>query len=361
MKPWVIAASLFLVVSFATLPSCKKGDASTETGPTITFVDFEEEARKKRDAYLNFDHAEQIAGFVEKDGGVGNWKLQGDGIQGDQAWLESTGSSSIARADLMAGFGVKAVYQNTLANPAYAGETIDITVARMNTLMAAFGVYSAERDPAFDFGTKGLGNQGFVDENTLHVWHSRWIVQATMNGSSRSESEITDELNELGKTISDRMEEIQRPILPRHLRVFPGTDIIANSQQYPVEPFLDIEGMPRALTSEFVNADGILTGFFMDFEDDAEATAHFQLLIDHFKSTDNMLDEFLGLGTESFRANVPDQDKGVFILHRNYIGGYLGFQDSGLPTNLLQAFVENLDSLFPDDTAHLRDPQDETQ
>lgn len=356
MKPWVIATMLFLVL--APLPSCTKNDASsTEGRPLVTFVDFAEEARKEREAHLNFDHGAQLESFVTDSNGLAGWKATGTPLSGNQAWIESTNAASIPDADIIASYGIKALYHNTLTSDAHSGESIEITVTRFNTLMSAFGMYSHYRDPAYDFGTKGLGNQGFIDGNTLHVWHSRWLVRATLTGSSRPKEEINETLTAIGLEISERMGVIQKPILPRHLRVFPGTDIIANSQSYGNEPFLGIEGLPRALTSQFVNADGILTGFFMHTDSDDEATAHFQTLIDHFKNTGAMIDEYLGLGTESFRANVPGHDKGVFILHRNFIGGYLGFQEDGLPTNLLQAFVENLDSLFPDDTAHLNPPQ----
>jgi len=359
MNRWIVTAlvgALSLAACLATL-SCKEGDADrgdTE-GIEIVFIDPEEQARLAELARKNYDYEDELASFFEADPHVAEWRPSGEATSRPGSWFATEEAAGMPRAEAYAASDVLAMRSQTFEREDRPGETLELRIVRTRTLLDAFGLYASQRHPAFDYSTRGLGNQGYVDQSTLRMWHSRWIVTATIAGAPDGAAErVREDLLAVGIDLSTRFEELSRPILPRHLRLFPGTDIIANSQRYDRTPLLGIEGAPRAITVEFARPEGILTGFFLECETTEEAGSTFDLLTAHFQDADAMLDEYLGFGAESFRAEVEGHGKGIFFLHREFIGGLYDLQGDAMPTDLLQGFVNNVDSLFPNDEEILR-------
>lgn len=358
MMRWTLLLTALLTA--LALYACTGGDAK---GPDVdldkievVYVDREEQARLDALAAENFDYGAELASFIDDYPDLDDWRPSGAVAIHDQAWMESSASSEVENADELASYGIEAYYRRSFTHPDRVGQTLELEMIRMQTLLGAFGFYATHRDPAFELESKGLGNQGYVDRNRLTMWHSRWIVRATHHGSTE-ESDTVPMLKDLGSTLSARFKEVQRPILPRHLRAFPGTDVLPNTQAYALGSFLGIDFLPRAVTADFARPEGIITGFFMDFDSNNEAATTFDRLVEHFRAEDALVDEYLGMGTESIRAEVPGHGRAVFILQREYIGGYMGFEGELLPTDLLASYVQSVDSLFPDDSM-LRAPRE---
>ncbi len=350
MMRWTLLLTALLTA--LALFACTSEDASETSDIEIVYVDREEQARLAAIARENFDYGAQLATFIDDYPDLEDWRPSGEPTIGDQAWMESAAASDVEHADELASYGIEGYYRNSFTNPDRAGETLDLEMIRMQTLLGAFGFYATHRDPAFELEAKGMGNQAYVDRDRLTMWHSRWIVRATHEGGS-DESDTRSMLKKLGLTLSARFKEVQRPILPRQLRAFPGTDVLPNTQTYALGPFLGLDFLPRAVTADFARPEGIITGFFMNFESANEAAATYDKLVEHFRAQDAIVDEYLGMGTESLRVEVPGHGRAAFILQREYLGGYMGFEGDELPTDLLASYAQNIDSLFPDDSAFL--------
>ena len=365
MNRWIVIAltgALWLAAILA-VTACKKGGASADRGERdgstdgieIVFIDPEEQARLEKLAKENYDFEDELASFFESDPSVAEWGPSGTPSSRPGSWFATPEAAELPQAKAFVTSGVLAERTQGFEHPDRPGEKLELTIVRTKTLLGAFGLYAAERHPAFDYSTRGLGNQGYVDQSTLRMWHSRWLVTASIEGApDGSATRVREDLLAVGLDLSARFGEIQRAILPRHLRLFPGTDIMANSQRYDMTPLLGIEGAPRAITVEFARPEGLVTGFFIESESVEEAGATFDLLTAHFNDSGAMLDEFLGFGAESFRAEVEEHGKGIFFLHREFIGGLYDIQGDAMPTDLLQGFVNNVDSLFPNDEELLR-------
>ena len=75
MNRWMIAA-IATLCCFASLPSCKKSDASASrdrSRPEIVFVDPAERERMRIEALENYDYAGELAGFLEED--IAGWEV----------------------------------------------------------------------------------------------------------------------------------------------------------------------------------------------------------------------------------------------------------------------------------------------
>ena len=289
MNRWMIAA--LALICLATLASCKKNDASTDrerNRPEVVFVDPAERERLRQEALENYDHGAELESFL--DGDIAGWTPSADAaIQGDQSWIETT--EGIEKSDWLAANGILAYHAQTLVRRDRPGAKLEIELVRAENLMGAFSTYASYRDPAFDYETKGLGNQGFIDENRLVLWHSRWLARVEMIGAELPDNKIEAELIEVGRTISERMRAVTTTILPRYLRVFPGTEIVASSQRYDLGPFLGIEFLPRGLTAEYARPEGLLTAVYMDEDDESAAAETFDKLKAYLAESGTILDE----------------------------------------------------------------------
>jgi hypothetical protein len=207
-------------------------------------------------------------------------------------------------------------------------------------------VYSKYRDPSFEFVDRTYGNQAFVDSNRLHLWNSHFIVRADLDGSEGVQEKDRERLLAVGLEIAGRIQTHEPPILPRYLRAFPGSEIVPNTQKYPTEPFLGLSFLGRAITTEYACAHGLLTSFLLYHDNDEQSAEAFHALVEHLKSNAIILDEYLGVGAESVRAEIAGHQKCVFVLQQRFIFGFLGIEGNTIPTELLQAFVNNIDGLF---------------
>ncbi len=95
----------------------------------------------------------------------------------------------------------------------------------------AFGMYSMERSPGYDFISVGV--QGYGEQGLVHFYKDRYYVKLmTHSGSSK----VNAQMRELASLISGRMEGSSD--FPALLGLFPSEGRLANQETYLLESVL---------------------------------------------------------------------------------------------------------------------------
>jgi hypothetical protein len=347
MKRFLVLAALSAIPMVLVI-SCGKDDGSTSASdPEIIVIDdaMRAEAEREREAARNVDYEEYLGTVLPADEPFLDWKPSGSPVSADADSFEEV-AGQVDKAEAIEKYGLTAYRRLSFRRADRPDESLDVEMLRMNKLMGGFGLYASYRDPSFEYVDKKYGNQAFIDGNRLYQWNSHFVIRAELQGTGRDAAEIKETLLAVGLELATRIREHEPPILPRYLRTFPGSEIIPNTQKYGTEPFLGLSFLRPAVTAEYALPEGLLTAFLIFHDDDKASAEAFHELLEHLKQNAVLLDEYLGVGAESVRAEVPDRGRCVFVLQQRFILGFLGIEGDAIPTELLQGFVANIDGLF---------------
>ena len=125
-----------------------------------------------------------------------------------------------------------------------SGTVIHAEVYRHSSAVNAYGIYTAERSPEYQFVE--IGVQGYLEEGVLNFLDGQFYVKLY---STDSGTEIQDALQKIGQKISGHLE--QEDGLPELLSVFPETGQLPYSDQYIRENFIGFEFLHSAYTVEY--------------------------------------------------------------------------------------------------------------
>jgi len=341
-----LALGALAVLSILMVWSCDR-NADSASSPEVVIIDdaARAQAAREREEAANPDYNVVLEGLLPAGGAILQWKVRPDAVAADATSFDTV-AGSVEGADRVRAYGLTAYRRVELEDPAAKEPPLQVEIFRMNKLMGAFGLYASYREPTYAFEDKGYGNQAFVHQNRLLLWNSHFVVRATRKGGPDDPEKASETLLAFGKELASRVREKEPPILPRHLRIFPGTDVVTNTQRYAVTPFLELPFLEPAVSADYARPEGLLTAFILIHEDDEKAADAFHRLVEHFREGEAILDEYLGVGAESFRAEVPDHGRGVFVLQKSFIVGALGLEGDSIASDLLQGFVANIDGLF---------------
>jgi hypothetical protein len=115
-------------------------------------------------------------------------------------------------------------FQALLHQELKSGETeVTADIYEMRTPEDAFGIYAAERSPAYRFMT--IGVEGYRSKGILNFAQDRYYVKLTGSGANADPA-----IDQLANTISQRIGGVR--LLPALLRKLPQSGLIARSQQY---------------------------------------------------------------------------------------------------------------------------------
>ncbi len=122
-----------------------------------------------------------------------------------------------------------------------SGTVIHAEVYRHSSAINAYGIYSAERSPEYQFVE--IGSQGYLEEGVLNFLDGQFYVKLY---STDSGTEIQDALQKIGQKISGNLD--QEVGLPQLLSVFPETGQLPYSDQYIRENFIGFDFLHSAFT-----------------------------------------------------------------------------------------------------------------
>ena len=142
-----------------------------------------------------------------------------------------------------------------------AGTDVRVELYRHSSRANAFGIYSQERNPGYNFIE--LGTQGYVEEKVLNFLCGVYYVKIS---SHREGQAGIDGMSMIGHQVAEHLH--QEPGWPAMLTVLPAERRLPNTESYIAENFLGYSVFHTAFTARY---EGGFTLFIMDLESASRA------------------------------------------------------------------------------------------
>jgi hypothetical protein len=137
------------------------------------------------------------------------------------------------------------------------GTIIKAEVYRHKGPEYAFGIYSIERTPEYDF--QDYGTQGYSEESLVHYISGKHYVKVTTNSSGEDVQKVVEIIaRKVAGVLGD-----PGPI-PEALSLFPQAGQIKNSEKFIADNFLGHNFLSRVFTVEYQVGDEDFTLFLME-------------------------------------------------------------------------------------------------
>jgi hypothetical protein len=142
---------------------------------------------------------------------------------------------------------------------------IKAEVYRFGNDAMAFGIYSLERSPDYDFIRVGV--QGYYEEGVVNFYKDRYYVKLMTQSKS---GKTNDDMRQLADLIAVRIEG--RNTFPALLDVFPAEGRIANQETYILESVLGHEFLRGAFRAAYKVNNDRFDIYLFDCSSDEEAS-----------------------------------------------------------------------------------------
>ena len=124
------------------------------------------------------------------------------------------------------------------------GTVVHAEIYRHSSPDDAFGIYSSERSPEYDFVQVGV--QGYLEEGVLNFFTGQFYVKLYSTGSGE---EVQESLRKIGLAVSDHLG--QDNDWPGMLESFPAKGKMENREHFVRENFIGLDFLHTAFTAEY--------------------------------------------------------------------------------------------------------------
>jgi len=191
--------------------------------------------------------------------------------------------------------------------------SVRVEIYRHSNHDNAFGIYSSERYPDFNF--IDIGTQGYMQDDILNFFHRNYYVK--MYGNS-DDKKTMKALKELAMEVQDALGKKEG--FPATLKLFPEENKMANADKYIAKSFLGHEFLNKAFVAKYKTEEGKLNVFIISPGNNDEAEEMLSIYLD-FTSQDkkDLADgEYL----------IEDPYNGQVLIHKQkgLLIGSTGFQ-----------------------------------
>ncbi|MFC2116217.1 DUF6599 family protein [Bacteroidota bacterium] len=121
---------------------------------------------------------------------------------------------------------------------------IHVEIYRHSNSNNAFGIYSSERSPDYNF--LKLGTQGYLDEGVLNFFTGQFYVKLYSTGSGE---ELQNSLKEIGRIVSSHLNQVGD--WPSLISAFPEGGKLENRENFIGENFIGFNFLHSAFTAEY--------------------------------------------------------------------------------------------------------------
>ena len=189
-----------------------------------------------------------------------------------------------------------------------AGTDVRVELYRLSSGTNAFGIYSQERNPGYQF--IDIGTQGYVEEKVLNFLSGVYYVKMS---SHRQGKTGIDAMEAIGRRVADALH--QERGWPLALALLPAEKRLANTESYSAENYLGYADFRSAFSARY---EGNVTLFLMDFGSRTRAHAAAIAYLNRAASADSL--------TEGSITDVSDPHNGsvAMLLVGRFVCGATG-------------------------------------
>ncbi len=208
-----------------------------------------------------------------------------------------------------------------------AGTEIHTGIYRHSSPENAFGIYSSERSPEYNYLPVGI--QGYTEKGILNFFTGHFYIKLYSTGSGE---DIQESLKLIAETISGHLE--QKNEWPGLLSVFPPEGKLKNQDRYTRENFIGLNFLHSAFTAEYEAGYKLFVISGKDMSDILE------MVYAYLKFTKQDIDpekETAFTIKDKYNGDIP------VVLSGSYMAGIIDGSDSPEARKKLDALVENLE------------------
>jgi len=206
------------------------------------------------------------------------------------------------------------------------GIEIHVEVYRHSSSNNAFGIYSSERSPEYNF--QDIGTQGYLDEGVLNFVTGQFYVKLYSTGS---EDGIQESLLKIGRTVSDHLK--QENEWPHLLTLFPEDGKRKHTDHYTRENFIGLDFLHSAFTAEY---EGDYRLFVIKGKDKTEILDMVSAYLAFTKQEVNSEKETSFIIKDRYNGDIP------VVLTGSFLAGIIDGADDETANRNLQLLVNNL-------------------
>ncbi len=251
---------------------------------------------------------------------INNWNLTVDEIvyEPNNLWDAINGA-----ADLYLEYNFINLHIGTYIN----ADKIEIKAElyRHKTEVDAFGIYSQERDPGYNFIK--IGAQGYLQEGVLNFLTGSYYVKL----SAYQTNNITQTaLQKIAVEIDKHLNQTRQ--LPKILQYFPSGEKQLNSEQYIAKNFLGYNFFNNAYTASYRKEQPFKV-FIIETKNEKEAKA---ALASFIKEQNEIV------GDKTYEVTEPNTGIIAIRLFKHFICGILNCKSSDLRNKYLEQTIVNI-------------------
>lgn len=200
---------------------------------------------------------------------------------------------------------------HVLIHQIYQAKAAEVTVDiyDMGSSVQAFGMYTSERSPGYQFFNIGL--EGHGDDYGLNFLQRQFYIKLSI--FSENSTDNLSELKQFAQIISDRIGPIG--VWPEILSVFPEHLRVVRSEKFTRDAPLGHAFLSPAYLVEYAKDDSICTLILSEAEDEAAANERAVNLSRHFEMSGQI--EKRGenyIGQNAYEGKLVFQPKGRYLV-----------------------------------------------
>ncbi|MBN2290300.1 MAG: hypothetical protein JXQ83_13280, partial [Candidatus Glassbacteria bacterium] len=150
-----------------------------------------------------------------------------------------------------------------------AGLQAVVDIYQMADDLCGFGIYASER--SYSARYIDIGAQGYLTENSLHLYQGPYYIKLT---AFQEGEQVGGQLEALAVEILGRIGG--KAEVPGELAVFPGDNLVANSERYLARDVLGQSDLKNGFTAEYQVGQNEFKLFFILHDDLSSAARSFE-------------------------------------------------------------------------------------
>ncbi|MCD6308467.1 MAG: hypothetical protein J7M24_05675 [Candidatus Latescibacteria bacterium] len=219
------------------------------------------------------------------------------------------------------------------------GFEITVDIYDMADSLGAFGIYSSERFPGYDY--RDIGVEGYLTENALCFWKDRFYVKVFPTDAAPPS---TDPMVLIAEALDGAIPEGGG--MPSYFSLFPGENRLEKTESYIAKNVLGQDYLANAFSVRYrkggEDGDGEYQIYILAAPSADEASGKFGRYRDFLGEYGSLEKREIGLGDDAFTGTEDWYGRMVFVLKGRFILGTMGLSDYNLAKSCLGKMANGL-------------------
>ncbi len=328
------------------LGSCGRASSDTSGGQAPA-------PSKKESPKPTWDYPAELRKLLPQGAAIAGFTLDGEPQTVEGSRLLASGWD---RAEAFRPYGLRYSMKAAFSPTAKSRPSLCLEVFFLESPIAAFGVFAAERTPQSQFVQ--VGNQGIIDHEggRLRFWKGPLYAELSASGDVAPADGL---LVLIGKDVAGRIVLSQH--VPELMTAIPMRGLIVNSQKYGPSSGFGDRGPKLAVTAEYSISGVSFNIAVASVESPEEARAAFDSLRRSLQASGSLTSVKGQYGEEAMASATLKDRMTLYVRHANFVGLVEGVPGEAFAAEFLSEMVDRMSHAATDAADRRADREAENQ